>query len=108
MRISAALLTLGLMSSSALAADILEPVVPVEPVVIEEPVPAFTWTGFYVGVNAGWYWLGIDDDINRRRHKGKRRECFRDEFGVRVCEDIVFHGRRGRFDENIDDDGGFI
>jgi outer membrane immunogenic protein len=106
MRISAALLTLGLMSSSALAADILEPVVPVEPVVIEEPV--FSWTGFYTGLNAGWYWLNLDDEINNRRHGDKRRECFRDEFGDRICEDIVFDGRRGRFDNNIDDNGGFI
>src|SRR3712207_5495215 len=66
MRVLPALLTLGLMSSSALAADLLEPVVPVEPVPVVEEVPAFTWTGFYVGVDVG-YAFGDEDNNNGNR-----------------------------------------
>ncbi len=79
MRVFPALLTLGLMSSSALAADLLEPVVPVEPVpVIEEA--AFTWTGFYAGVDVGWA-FGAEGDNN-----GGDRICFDDgEDGRRNC-----------------------
>jgi outer membrane immunogenic protein len=83
MRVLPALLTLGLMSSSALAADLLEPVVPVEPVPVVEEVPVFTWTGFYAGVDLGYAFGGegggggdnicaeIDDDFD-----GDRRRCF--------------------------------
>jgi len=64
MRMISGLLGLALMSSSALAADLLEPVVPVEPVVVPE---AFSWTGGYVGLNAGWAfeanWDDDDDDF---------------------------------------------
>ena len=56
MGIASALLTLGLMSSSSLAADILEPIAPVEPVVVE--ATTFSWTGLYAGVNAGWGFAG--------------------------------------------------
>jgi outer membrane immunogenic protein len=106
MRVASVFLAVGLMSSSALAADILEPVVPVEPVVIEEA--AFTWTGFYAGVNAGWWWEAGDDDDRNRHRRGKRRECFRDEFGVRICEDIVFDGRGRRFHDDDNENGPFI
>jgi len=53
------------MSSSALAADILEPVVPVEPLIVEEA--GFSWTGFYAGVNAGWGFAGSVDFENEDR-----------------------------------------
>lgn len=56
------LLTLGLMNSPALAADLLVPVVPTEPVVVQE---AFSWAGAYIGVNAGWAFSG-DDHIEYR------------------------------------------
>src|SRR5918998_973412 len=60
MRIASVLFITGLMSSSALAADLLEPVVPVEPVPVIEEVPAFTWTGFYAGVDLGWAFSAND------------------------------------------------
>ncbi|MCS0496787.1 porin family protein [Ancylobacter sp. MQZ15Z-1] len=50
---SVAVLLLG---SSAFAADL-----PVKaPVMAVEPVPVFTWTGFYLGVNAGYGWGSSD------------------------------------------------
>jgi outer membrane immunogenic protein len=49
---------LALVTSAATAADL--PVRAAPPPYIA-PVPIFTWTGFYVGVNAGWGWL---DDNN--------------------------------------------
>ena len=68
------------MSSSALAADLLEPVVPVEPVVIEEA--AFSWTGFYAGVDVGWAFAG-DDGNNGNGNFACRRDDGVDCRGVR-------------------------
>jgi len=69
MRIASALLALGLMTSSGLAADILEPIAPVEPVVVEEA--AFSWTGAYFGLNAGWAFAGGIDGghVQHRRQR---------------------------------------
>ena len=83
MRVLPALLTLGLMSSSALAADLLEPVVPVEPVVVEE---AFTWTGFYVGVDVGWAFAGDNGNNNGGNNRCRRADGF-DCTGFRLYGD---------------------
>src|SRR5690349_6101036 len=65
---------LGL-ATGALAADLPSRRAPAP---IVAAVPVFTWTGFYVGVNAGYGWNTNDS--------------------------FVFNGRR--FD--LDDDGGFV
>jgi outer membrane immunogenic protein len=52
--LGAALFTL--FAGPSIAADIARPVYKAAPVV----APAYNWTGFYVGVNAGWAWSDSD------------------------------------------------
>jgi len=63
--------------SAASAADLPSRFAAPAPVIAA--VPAFTWTGFYVGVNAGYGWNTNDDDV--------------------VIGGVVFEG---------DDEGGFV
>ena len=54
--------TLGLLGSSAFAADLpTRKGPPIAPVYVP---PAFTWTGFYVGVNAGYGWTNNNNNNN--------------------------------------------
>jgi outer membrane immunogenic protein len=50
---------LAAVTSAATAADLPAVSAPPPPIV---SVPIFTWTGFYVGVNAGWGWRNDDNE----------------------------------------------
>jgi outer membrane immunogenic protein len=54
-----------LLSTPTLAADLAP--APVEPAPVYMP---FTWTGFYVGVHAGYAWGDLDDDLDDRFDDG--------------------------------------
>ncbi|HEX2134396.1 MAG TPA: outer membrane beta-barrel protein [Microvirga sp.] len=78
---SVALLAL---TGGAMAADLpSRRMAPIAPAPMVSAVPVFTWTGLYVGVNAGWGW-GTDDD-----------------------DDGLFDLNGGLLDDD-DDDGGFV
>jgi len=59
----------ALMAAPAFAADLPARSGPVAPMAPIAAPPAFSWTGFYVGANAGWHWAdsdnlgGKDDDF---------------------------------------------
>jgi outer membrane immunogenic protein len=55
----ASVATLALSAGSAFAADMGMPLKAPPP-----PPPAFSWTGFYIGLNAGYGWGRTDDDVN--------------------------------------------
>lgn len=50
----------GLIGTSAFAADLNKPVYKAPPT---PPAPVFSWTGFYVGGNAGWGWGNANDSL---------------------------------------------
>ncbi len=52
----------ALLISAASAADL--PIQAPPPAPYIAPVPVFTWTGFYVGANAGWGWLQNNNNNN--------------------------------------------
>jgi outer membrane immunogenic protein len=110
MRVLTSVLALGLLSSLALAADLLEPVVPVEPVIIEEPV--FSWSGFYAGLNAGWYWQASDAaSVNGRRFCRRERDIqIIEENGEEIEVDVVGPRRclRTRDINGDNRNGGFV
>jgi outer membrane immunogenic protein len=50
----------ALIAAPAFAADIPARRAPAAPVIPMVVSPAFDWTGFYVGANAGWHWADSD------------------------------------------------
>jgi len=60
LRLLAGTAAIALAASAASAADL--PIRSAPPAPMIAAVPLFTWTGFYVGVNAGYGWQGSDDN----------------------------------------------
>ncbi|KZL21592.1 OmpA-like transmembrane domain protein [Pseudovibrio axinellae] len=53
-------ITFGLMAGTSLAADLPQPVQPIQPEISYETPATYDWSGGYVGANAGWGFLGAD------------------------------------------------
>ncbi len=51
-----AALAASLVATGAVAADLPRKSAPVAPIVYKPATPIFTWTGFYMGANAGYGW----------------------------------------------------
>ncbi len=114
MRLISVLCSLGLLSGPALAANFLEPVVPVEPVAVPE---AFNWTGGYVGLNAGWaldngnehdlslYGRGVRIDLGRFGSREYEGPFLGAQAGFNFQTGMIVLGIEGDIQwANIDDD----
>jgi outer membrane immunogenic protein len=87
------------LTAGAMAADL--PVRAAPPPAPIPVAPAFTWTGFYAGVNIGWAWDGDEADRNGRLVTAAPGGG---TFTVRPAGGGSFLGRRN----NGDNDGGLV
>ena len=63
MRTTLTVLCAGALAFSVTAANAAD--LPIKaPAIVPPPLPVFSWTGFYIGVNAGYGWGELDDAVS--------------------------------------------